>query len=430
MGLVERSSGSNSAKTTKKRAGQARKRTRGTGGIVAVRDGVWRVDVEITRDPVTGHRRRVSRQVYGTREEAEVTLARLRVAGHEKRLTIGGTRARSVDAVFELYQQAVEAGVVELAPSTAVTVRGACRRMAHTRLDGQRFGDVALSRLTWQEIEALYSEMRSAGLGVDWIRRCATVLTRALEFARKRGLLDANPAKDATRPRTARSRPIAPAGDEVRKALATAAERDPEVADAVTVLVSTGMRRGELLALRWCDVDFTKEEVHVDAAITDGGRGVGILRKTTKRADWRDVPLTGGAVEALRRQAARRRDLLSVDPGPGEYIFPRGIDGSLPLRPDSMGDRWATARGASPITLQHLRHYAATAMLDAGESYRTVADILGNSEATLRLHYDGRNDTGKRKAIAALELSTAPIAAGDAESHGPGNRARSALFKP
>ncbi|MGH9155363.1 MAG: hypothetical protein ACRD1K_05875 [Acidimicrobiales bacterium] len=51
-------------------------------------------------------------------------------------------------------------------------------------------------------------------------------------------------------------------------------------------------------------------------------------------------------------------------------------------------------------------------MLDAGESYRTVADILGNSEATLRLHYDGRNDTGKRKAIAALELRTAGVAAG------------------
>ena len=43
-------------------------------------------------------------------------------------------------------------------------------------------------------------------------------------------------------------------------------------------------------------------------------------------------------------------------------------------------------------------------MLDAGESYRTVADILGNSESTLRLHYDGRTDVGKRKAVAALEL--------------------------
>ena len=66
--------------------------------------------------------------------------------------------------------------------------------------------------------------------------------------------------------------------------------------------------------------------------------------------------------------------------------------------------RWLQARGASPVTMLHLRHYAATAMLDAGESYRTVADILGNSENTLRLHYDGRTDVGKRKAISALGL--------------------------
>ena len=74
------------------------------------------------------------------------------------------------------------------------------------------------------------------------------------------------------------------------------------------------------------------------------------------------------------------------------------------MRPERLQNRWIAARGRSPVTLGHLRHYAATAMLDAGESYRTVADILGNSESTLRLHYDGRTDVGKRKAIAALEL--------------------------
>jgi len=49
-------------------------------------------------------------------------------------------------------------------------------------------------------------------------------------------------------------------------------------------------------------------------------------------------------------------------------------------------------------------------MLDAGESYRTVADILGNSESTLRLHYDGRTDVGKRRAIGALELGSSDSA--------------------
>jgi hypothetical protein len=62
------------------------------------------------------------------------------------------------------------------------------------------------------------------------------------------------------------------------------------------------------------------------------------------------------------------------------------------------------ARGSSPVTLPHLRHYAPMAMLDAGESFRTVADILGNSESALRFHYDGRTEVGKRRAISALEL--------------------------
>lgn len=165
------------------------------------------------------------------------------------------------------------------------------------------------------------------------------------------------------------------------------------------------MRKGELLAVRWADVDLASGEVHVSAAITDGGPGVGVMRKPTKRSDWRDVPLTGGAVAALSRQAARRRSLLGIEPRLAEYVFPAGIDGRVPMRPDALSGRWASARGASEVTLQHLRHYAATAMLDAGESYRTVADILGNSESTLRLHYDGRTDFGKRRAIAALELS-------------------------
>ena len=77
------------------------------------------------------------------------------------------------------------------------------------------------------------------------------------------------------------------------------------------------------------------------------------------------------------------------------------------MRPERLQTRWIAARGPSRVTLGHFRHYAATAMLDAGESYRTVADIPGNSESTLRLHYDGRTDVGKRKAIAALELGAA-----------------------
>lgn len=370
-----------------------------------MRDGVWRVDVEVGRDPVTGRRRRVARIIHGSREDAEIALARLKVADHEKRLPSGGTNARSVRAAFHLYLHAVDSGLIELAPTTAVTTRSAAKRMGSMVLaDGRVFGDIRLSRLTWSDIEALYAAMRAEGNGPAWVRRCATVLTRALELARKRGLIDSNPSKDAARPRTIRSKPFAPTAKEILELLALSAQRDAEVTDAALVLASSGVRKGELLAIRWADIDFDAEEVHIGAAISDGGPRVGVVYRATKRSDWRDVPLTTTAVAALRRQADRRRDLTGAEPDPAEFVFPGGMEGRTPMRPDALSNRWAAARGMSPVNLQHLRHYAATAMLDAGESYRTVADILGNSESTLRLHYDGRTDVGKRKAVAALEL--------------------------
>lgn len=380
-------------------------RRRGSGGVFPVREDVWRVDIEVARDPVSGKRRRVSRYVRGSREDAEVALAKLKVADHEKRLPPKGTSARSVAAVFQAYQQAIDSGLVELAPSTRMTVRSAMRTMSATVLpDGHEFGSVRLSRLTWQDIEYMYAGMKSAGHGADWVRRCATVLSRALDLARKRGLIDGNPSKDAARPRSTRTKPFAPSADELRAVLKRAVRTDPEVADAATILASTGMRKGEILGLRWSEIDLRADEIHVGAAITDGGRGVGVLRKATKRSDWRDVPLTSAAKEAFVRQHERRRELCEDEPGDRHYVFGGGYDGSVPMRPDALSNRWAEARGSSAITLLHLRHFAATAMLDAGESYRTVADILGNSEATLRLHYDGRTDVGKRKAIAALEM--------------------------
>jgi integrase len=172
------------------------------------------------------------------------------VADHEGRLPAGGTKARSVQAAFQLYQQAVDVGLVELAPRTRVTVRSAANTMSLITLaDGRAFGEIRLSRLTWQDIEVLYAAMRASGHGAPWIRRCATVLNRTLELARKRGLLDANPAKNAARPRLTRTEPFALSGEEIRDLLARVRRVDPELADAVTVLASTGMRLGELLGL-------------------------------------------------------------------------------------------------------------------------------------------------------------------------------------
>ena len=91
---------------------------------------------------------------------------------------------------------------LELTPKTITTTRSAVRVMKEAELhDGRRFGTIRLSRLTWEDIEAFDASMRASGRGPDWIRRCAILLTRSLDLARKRGLIDTNPSKDAVRPK-------------------------------------------------------------------------------------------------------------------------------------------------------------------------------------------------------------------------------------
>jgi integrase len=380
------------------------RRRRGSGGITQVREGVWRVDVEISRDPLTGKRRRISRRVTSTREDAEVALAKLRVADSERRVHHPGTRARTVRAALEAYLADVEAGIIELAPKTVVTTRSASNTMCSTVLaDGRVFGDIRLSTLGWQDIEEMFRVMR-ADRSADWVRRVGTVLSRGLDHARKHGLIDHNPAKDAARPKLVRRKPHSPAKEDVAALVAHMATIDPEIADAVLIAAATGMRMGELLGLRWSEVDLKAGVVHVAWAVSDGGRGVGVRRKPTKRSDWRDVPLTPAAVGAFERQRQRCADTFWVPAMASSHVFSSRLGPDVPHRPDSFGDRLAAARGDRTVTFLHLRHFTATTMLDAGEDYRTVADILGNSETTLRLHYDGRTNLDKKRAISALDF--------------------------
>ena len=220
------------AKASRSAGRQAGRRRRGSGGVSLVRDGVWRVDVEISRDPVTGQRRRISRQVRGSRPDAEVALAKLRVADHDRRVPRPGTRARTVRAALDAYVSDVEAGVIELAPKTLVTTRSARNTMCAIALPDRRvFGDIRLSSLGWQDIEDMFRIMR-VGRSADWVRRSATVLSRGLDRARKHGLIDHNPARDATRPKTVRRKPKSPPKEDVAALIAQLATNDEEVADA------------------------------------------------------------------------------------------------------------------------------------------------------------------------------------------------------
>jgi integrase len=202
-------------------------------------------------------------------------------------------------------------------------------------------------------------------------------------------------------------RPDVPRDAEVRQALLAAEGKDFTLYAYVLGMATIGCRRSELLAVRVAAVDLANGVLTIRSSLADGGPGVGIYRKATKRDDGRDVPLTEQMVGVFAELLTRRRALVAQfgrdDLSADGYVFSDDPDGATCLRPDTTTQRWLAARGDCEVTFAMLRRYVATKLLDVtGGDYRTVASITGNSEQTLRRWYDAGPNLAKKKAVVAM----------------------------
>jgi integrase len=172
-------------------------------------------------------------------------------------------------------------------------------------------------------------------------------------------------------------------------------------------LSALGMRRGEVLGLRWSDVDLEAGVVHVRQSRVQAGRDVHTGDPKTDRGR-RDVPLHPAAIAALRQTRARTLSEPTVVPlrqaHGGERVVVVDESGEA-LRPDRYSDLFAEhVRAASlpAIRLHDMRHTAATVMLATGVPPVTVAGILGHSPDVLLRTYAHALPSAKRDAVNLL----------------------------
>jgi integrase len=141
----------------------------------------------------------------------------------------------------------------------------------------------------------------------------------------------------------------------------------------VIVLAATGLRRGELLALRWEHIDLDERTATVCGSIVRL-KGVGLIRQdTTKGGGARSVPLPQFAIDALHR---RKRDPLRTSTA--DVIFASSM-GTL-RDPDNFGKQWREVReslGLPDVPSHSFRKTVATLIDDSGLSARIGADQLG-----------------------------------------------------
>ncbi len=343
----------------------------------------WFLIIELGRDPVTGKRRRVYRTT-ATRKEAEQEQARLR---HEAATGLDVDRI----IVADYLRRWLDTSRPNLAPSTYHRYEQLLRVQVVPRIGG-----VDLAKLRPLYVQQLYSDLRQSGradkqggLSGRTVLHAHRVLSEALSQAVRWQLVARNPCQAVDPPHAARREMRSLTPDQTRHLLEAAAELNTSFGDAVIVAVHSGLRLGELLGLRWEDVDFEHEAISVSRALQYlSGDGLALREPKTPRAR-RKVPLGISAIDTLKR--LRRRQLEERLATGAAYqesglVFTDAFGGAL--KPYSVSARFGTfvrTQGLGPLRFHDLRHAHATLLLARGIHPKIVSERLGHASIGITL---------------------------------------------
>ena len=236
------------------------------------------------------------------------------------------------------------------------------------------------------------------------IRQVHWILSAALAAAVRWEWIRTNPAEIARKPKQRAPQPQPPSVDEAGRILEAAWSEDADWATLVWLVMVTGMRRAEVLALRWSDVDLVSGLVVIRRNyVRSGGRG---FEKDTKTHQMRRLALDTETVVVLmehRQRYEERSAELAAEPSASAFVFSHRPMHDAPADPDRVSHRYSDmcSRLGIDSHLHALRHYSATELLTAGVDLRTVAGRLGHGgggATTLRVYAAWVGEADRRAA--------------------------------
>jgi integrase len=267
-------------------------------------------------------------------------------------------------------------------------------------------GRTKLKTLTPAHVRGFYRDRLDAGLSSATVRKMHVVLQKALDQAVSDGLIPRNVAKGIKLPQT-NKKEIQPLTPEQTRALLDTARGDK--LEALYVLaIATGLREGELLALKWEDVELEDAVLRVRHTLTRTGSRVTLGPPQTKQSR-RSVGLTERAVEALRAHLSRQLEKMERMGSlyrPGGLVFANETGGII--NPSNLRNRsfkpLLKRAGLPDIRFHDLRHTCATLLLSRNVNPKIVSEMLGHSSIAITLNtYSHVLPTMQDSAVRALE---------------------------
>jgi integrase len=271
----------------------------------------------------------------------------------------------------------------------------------------------ALAKVTKDDLQALYRAKRAAGLGDRTVLHLHAVIHACLGAAEK-DLGVRNPAATVEKPKAARPEMNILEGGEIARLIAAA--RGDRLEALIVLAVTTGMREGELLGLRWRDVDLEDRELHVVGSLQGTTRANLTISDPKTTSSRRVIPLGSLALDALvahlDRQEVERERAGSKWETPDverlqdtELVFPNELGGFLSTTTLARTyHRILTEAHVNGRRLRFhdLRHTAITAWLQDGTDPVTASRMAGHASVSITLDLYGHATTTSQRAAADL----------------------------
>ncbi|QIX27513.1 site-specific integrase [Nocardioides sp. JQ2195] len=357
------------------------RRPKGEGSIFQRADGRWigRITYD---DPATGLRKRS--QVSGdTKKAASDALKKIRERVEKKQ------PPRDDTATFGSFAEQWISSSLEVSDrkqSTKTLYAGLTR----SHVIDSDLGRSPMNRIKASTVERFITQLRGKGLSDSTVRQVYTVARGIGDAAVRDRLITENPFGQVKRPKVEHREAAVLTVEEARVLVTEAG--GSRYALLFELLINTGLRRGEALALKWSDVDLEGRTARVRKTLVRQGGDLIRTAPKSKKSD-RTIPLSAAALDVLRRTKKRNaEDRLKAGSKWHEtgYVFVTEFGEPCDPRNALRALQVAAERADLPgVGLHTLRHTAATMMLNAGIPMATVSRIMGHASIAVTVDLYG-----------------------------------------
>lgn len=337
----------------------------------------YNVLIEAGKDPKTGKRKRIKRTVNGRKGEADdllvAILSQLKTATYidPERITIN----QWMDTWLNDYKK------MNLRQTTLENYQNIINTHIKTEI-----GEMNLQALRPEELQKLYRAKLEGGLSTRTVRYIHTIIHGALKQATKNKLILSNPAESTTPPKLVQKK-VNPMTKEQMDAFLQVLDnstykRTQRVAPAFKVLLGTGIRKGELLGLRWRNIDLKGGTIKIEQGIVYTKKNRVSYQDPKTNESKKEIPISDYVIEALENHQLE----MTFE---GNFSEDKPVfctkDGN-PISPQNFDKTYHALRKRSgipkTISPHALRHTFATRLLEENVSLKEIQELLRHTKIT------------------------------------------------